>query len=313
MSIKSVTNDNVAEFVAERKGLGADVIAPEVKTEGVDSSDPADKDEGKDTPVETKPKHKNGVQERIDELTRQKKELDEFAQTEYEARLQATRRIAELEKQIEAIQTPEPKVEEEPEPDPEKYTDQKTYLKDWGAWNRKKAISEFQAAEQQRQKEEEQKRLVAEANARKTESLAAAREVFPDFDEAIRAADRQAEKGDIPGPTKMVAGLLSESDYQAHILYHLIKNPDEVAKLNGMRPAQAAIAIGRLETQFAKQGTEKKAGSSTESIPKPKLPEPTPTLGTGGGNAPLDMASPQAFTDYKRRRLDEIRQKRARK
>lgn len=327
--VKSVTNENVVEYVAGRKALGSEIETPALPP--VEAPPPENLDDhpasleqpqvaateeaGK---TQEKPKPKNSVQERIDELTRQRKELEEFSQTEYEARLQAQRRISELESQIKSIQSPQPKAVEEPEPDPEKFTDQKEFLKAWGDWNRKKAISEFQAEEQKRRQEEDVKRILAEANARRQKSLESAREMFPDFDEAVRNADRSYEMGKIPAPSPMLTGLLSESDYQAHILHYLIANPDEVGKLNAMRPGQAAIAIGRLENQFAKPGVKdggngKPVTPTTESSPKPRLPEPMTALGTGGGNVTFDPASPMTFTDYKRRRLDEIRMKRARK
>ena len=325
--IKSVNSGNVAEYVNERKALGSEVKTAEQVAQMEAQKPPEGTAElplkQAEPPVEAKPVEnvsretkgekppKNSVQERIDELTRQKKELDEFAQTEYETRLQMQRRITELEAQAKNNQSPPPK--EEPEPDPAKYEDQKKFLKDWGDWNRKKAIAEFQASEEKRKQEDEVKRLIAEANQRRQESLNLARQQFTDFDDVIQDADLSVEMRKTPAPNQMLAGLLSESQYQAHILYHLAKNPSEVGKLNALRPPQMALAIGRLETQFAEKTNGKTVVSPTESIPKPNLPEPSPSLGTGGGNAPFDPSAPMRFDDYKRRRLEEIRQRRARK
>ena len=313
--IKSVTNANVAEFVAERKALGEGVKSPAelqgteptaIPSEHISEAKPMEAKEAEpEKPKEAKPK--NSVQERIDELTRQRKEADEFAETEYELRMQLQRRMAELESQLQSHQPAPPKVEDEPAPDPAKYTDQQKFLDDWGAWNRKKAISEFKVEEAKRKQEEEKNRILAEANARREASLAAAREAFPDFDEVVKNADRAAAMKKIDAPTPVVSGLLSESDYQAHILRHLILHPEEVTKLNQMRPAQAAIAIGRLENLFAMNGKP-----VNEPTPKPKLPEPMAALGTGGGTAgTFDPSVPQPFTKYKEQRLAEIRRKRA--
>ncbi|MDE2098342.1 MAG: hypothetical protein KGL39_13900 [Patescibacteria group bacterium] len=323
--IKSVTNANVAEYVADRKVLGSESkeqlaleVNPEVKAEKSEAPVPAvepksePKAEAKGEPKEGGDKPKNSVQDRIDELVRQRKELDEFAEGEYQARLQAQHRIAELEQQIQSVQKVVPEVKEDLEPDPGTFTDQKEFLKAWGDWNRKKAISEFQASERKRREEEERERQIQQANARRQKSLEEARKVLPDFDEVIRAADRSAEAKSIPAPTPIIAGLLAESDYQAHLLYHLAKSPEEMKNLNAMRPAQAALFLGRLETQFAKAGIPAQAAPTIES-PKPNLPEPTPALGIGGGNVPVDLNAPMQFADYKRRRLDEIRMKRARK
>src|SRR6185503_1994512 len=135
--IQSVTNENVAEYVNERKALGSEVKTPEqVKQEDANVAAGV---KPEPTPPSVKPdSKKNSVQDRIDELTREKHELNEFAETEYEARLQAQRRISELEKQIQVTQAP-PKVEV-PEPKPADYlkddgsVDQDKFLAEWGKW-----------------------------------------------------------------------------------------------------------------------------------------------------------------------------------
>ena len=316
--IQSVTNANVTEYVNDRKALGSEVkteeqakqedakvqagIKPEPVPPDVPESKPAESDKGKKG---------NSLQDRIDELTRTRKEMEEFAEGEYEARLQAQRRIAELEKQIQSVQTP-PKVEEpEPQTTDKAYqnedgsVNQKKFLEDWGNWQRKKAIEEFKAEGEKQRRAEAEKSLQAEVEARRIASLENARKEFPDFDEKIEEARKSVEMNKRPSPNEAIQLLLAESDYGAHILYHLTQHPEDVDKWNKMRPSQVAIAIGRLETTFAKP-----VETSSPDTPKPKLPEPMTSLGAGGGAVPVDLSGPTDFRTYKAKRLEEIRKKR---
>lgn len=317
--IQSVTNANVAEYVNDRKALGSEVKTPEqvakvdqqIAGNEIKPAEPVAPEAPKDSKPDDKAK-KNSVQDRIDELTRQKKELEEFSEQEYEARLQATRRISELEQQIQSIQAPPKQEVPEPKATDKAYlkedgtVDSDKFLADWGKWNRNKAIEEFKAEEGKRQEEEAKKALAAEIEARRQNSVAAARKEFPDFDEKIEEARRSVELKKIASPNQYVQAALFESDYGAHILYHLTQHPEDVEKWNKMRPNQVAIAIGRLETQFAKPVE----ADSPTNTPKTKLPEPSPSLGAGGGAVIADLSQPVPFNQYKAKRLEEIRKKR---
>ena len=132
MAIKTVNSDNLAEYVASRTpnpaGLQTSAqLVTEVASKQPETPVVATGEETVSTAPDlgaqeaTAKKGPKPVQPRIDELTREKKKLEEFAQAEYESRQQAERRIRELEEQVKAA-TP-PKVEAEPElvePDPSK-------------------------------------------------------------------------------------------------------------------------------------------------------------------------------------------------
>lgn len=328
MPVKSVTAANLTEYVAERKSLGSEVKSPaevatidanarktEQKVEGsvvvgttTETVSTAPEPQGDAKEAAAKKDKKNPVQDRIDELTREKKELDEFAEGEYTARLQAQRRIAELESQIQSLQPKAEKPKEEPEPDPSKYTDQKLFLKDWGEWNRKKAIADFQFAEKQRRDKEETDRTVADLNARRERSLTQAKKELPDFDEVIRMADRGG-----PVPPDHVKGVLWESEHGAQILYHLAKNPEEAKRIFALRPAAAALALGRIETQYAKTDSKEEVKPTNGAQAPPqvtKAPPPMPSLAGASTETSWDPSAPQDYKAYKQRRQDELRRAR---
>src|ERR1700761_3303066 len=274
MSIKSVTSENLAEYVAERSVKATEIQNGDQMSDAVQKVAEAKKDpvvvEAKETkpnvanapdPGEQEPtaKKKNPVQPRIDELTAQKRELEEFAESEYEMRLRAERRIGELEAEITKTKIVEAKAEvklEELEPDPTKYTDQKEFLKDWGKWNRNEALKEFNKAEAERQFKVEQEKT----NARIAEQITAAKADLPDFVEVIEAAGR--ENPFVPEHIKMA---ILDSDVGAHLAYHIRKNPDVEKRLYSLTPAKALLELGKLEMQYTKEAKTGEAVSAAST------------------------------------------------
>lgn len=313
--IQSVTNDNVAEYVAERKALGSEVKTEEqakqedgkVAATGVKPAAEIPPEPVKDSKPEEKHKGKNSVQERIDELTRKAKEADEFAEDTYEQLTFYQRRVKELEQ----AQVPTPtKPAEDPEPKPtdkvfmkeDGTVDQDKFLAEWGKWNRNKAIEEFKEQNEVQRREAEKSAFIAEAETRRKNSIDAARKEFPDFDEKIEEARASVEMKRRASPNEAVQALLADSDFGAHILYHLTQHPEDVERWNKMRPSQVAIAIGRLETTFTKP-VETPNGAPA---PKTNLPEPTPSLGGGAGALSTNLNEPMDFKRYRELRKAEL-------
>lgn len=285
MAVKSVTRENVAEMVAQK--VPEPRTEPEVKTEG--EVKPEAKEPEKEAP-------KNSVQARIDELTREKKELDEFAQSEYEARLQAQRRISELESQLQTPKAEEPKPK--PRPDRTKYEDATKYEDDLLAWNREESIRQFR----EEQAKEDAKRAEAERNAALNAHKEAAKKAFPDFDEVIASADRTQQ---IPESIKpLLSAIAIESEHGVKVLYHLAKNPDEAKAIFKMKPAAALMALGRIEEKFIAGKAEPEP--STPQPPISRAPPPSTSLNGGGGGAVItDLSQPMSYKDYKRQRMSQ--------
>lgn len=284
MAVKSVTRENVAEMVAQ-KVTEVKALEPEVKAEV--------KADAKTEPEKEAPK--NSVQARIDELTREKKELDEFAQGEYEARLQAQRRISELETQLQTPKAEEPKPK--PRPDRTKYQDATKYEDDLLAWNREESIRQFR----EEQAKEDARRAEAERNAALIAHKEAAKKAFPDFDEVIASADRTQQ---IPESIKpLLSAIAIESEHGVKVLYHLAKNPDEAKSIFKMKPAAALMALGRIEEKFI-AGQKAEPEPSTPQPPISRAPPPsTPLNGGGSGAVITDLSQPMSYRDYKRQRM----------
>lgn len=309
MVIKTVNADNLAEFVANRPNTAAfstnaqvaEALAPEKKDEAVVATGSETVSTAPD-PGAQEPSAKKGpkpVQPRIDELTKERKEALEFAEEEYERRLGAERRIAELEEQVKAAAPPMMQAEPElVEPDPKKYTDQELFNKDWKEWQDKiidlkveKKLNAERAAEYHRQQDE----LL-------TERVELARKDLPDFDSVIASRDKARRMV----PAHIVAAI-RESDYGPQLGYHLAKHPEVEKKIYSLTPAAALLALGKIEMDYEPKAEAKEPASVTTKPPQTRAPAPITPLKGEGGPIPEDLSAPMPFTEYKRRRDAEKR------
>jgi|ERR1700761_454050 len=321
MSIKSVTSENLAEYVAERSVKATEIQNGDQMSDAVQKVAEAKKDpvvvEAKETkpnvanapdPGEQEPtaKKKNPVQPRIDELTAQKRELEEFAESEYEMRLRAERRIGELEAELTKAKPAAvvEEVKEDVEPDPTKYTDQKEFLKDWGAWNRKEAQKEFRA-EQQRQAQAQADQALA---ARIAAQIEQAKQDIPDFLEVIEAAGR-----DNPFVPEHIKAAILDSDVGAQLAYHIRKHPEDEKRIYALTPAKALLELGKLELKYTKEKAIEADSTITSTTQNTTKAPPPPTKLKGaneGGVVPTNLSAPMNFQDYKALRLEQKRKRR---
>lgn len=285
MAIVSVTKENIADMVAARlpeQPKPAEPTKAEAKVEEV-----KEEPEGKKKPI----------QERISELTRDKRELEEAWQSEYEARVIAENRLKEL-------GTQKPKEEPKDErPDRTKYKPEEAekYENDLLAWNRREAIREFQAEQAKLNAEAAQKAAQERLEALTRE----ARKEIEDFDEVIESADRRKEI--IPAH---VVAAITESDKGPHLAYYLAKNPDEAKRIFGLTPARALLALGKIELNFTAKTETKPEVKAETKTPVTKAPAPMPSISGGGGEIPKDLTKPMSFREYAAARREEIRAKR---
>lgn len=317
MAIETVTTANLAEYVGKRITKGSEILTPEqataaaIKREGKpepvkistgeEKSPDAPPDPGRQEPTAKTDKSEDGkgLRKQLEGLLKEKQELDELAQTEYEGRLQAQRRIDELERQLSALA---PKAEPEPElklPDPKSFTDQAEYDKALKAYQDQlidKRVEIKLKAERERERQAAQEALMRER-------VAQAEKDIPDFREVISQADRAPIE--IPDFAKAA---IMESDIGPQLAYHLAKNPDEAKRIFGLTPAKALLALGKIETQYAKTEKEEAKASPPAITPETtRAPAPMTPLKDSAGTVPADLSSPMNFKEYRQRRMEEIR------
>lgn len=202
--------------------------------------------EGQPTERDEKGRFK-GVQPRIDELTR--------------ARREAEREAAYWKQVAQGAQSPAQAAPQRPVPENfEKYDDYIDALTDWKA---EQAVAKRMEADSTRK--------VAEVRVQTfKERQDQFRQQTPDYDEVVGASD-------VP-LTFHVAELLQESDLGPQLAYHFAKNPSVLDRLNQMQPTAAAREIGRLEATLA----SKPAAPAAPTKKVSNTPAPAGTLGTQG-------------------------------
>ena len=328
MAIKTVTNANLAEFVADRTAAGSKIATGEEQVAMADAAPPSA--DGSPTPgnpvikagvAETnstapdpgnvkpsgKPPEKTPVQARIDELTRQRKEMEEFAEDEYGGRLRAEARIATLEAELQNIRpkAETPKPEEFKRPSPKDFETQEAYDAAMEAYDQRRDARVRQEAIEQGKREA----AIAAQNAAMVAKIDAAKHDLPDYQEVIESADRR--KPIVPGH---IQAAIIDSDYGAHIAYELAKDPALEARIFKLSPAKALLELGkledRIEAKFARSPATPVAPTAQPTLETSRAPAPLTTLKNGDGDIRPDLTKPMPFSEYKAQRLAAKRARR---
>lgn len=270
------------------------VVAEEVEqpTE-VETSEPTDQEGGaepseqEETPAspaaEPEPK-RNKVQERIDEITRARRQAEQEA--EY------WRKVATGEIKPPPQQEAQPQGDFIPpgypaEPTLDAFDDYDQYNRALVRWEAGRIIAERDHAAEQEKAKNAQKAVHDSHAAR----VKAAKETkYSDWDELALVAPPMAFSDD-------AFSAILESDQSADIAYHLFKNPAEITRLNGLSRVQQIKEVTRLEDKF-------------KATPQPvkrvsQAPTPLNPIGEGGDPAPKDpdKMSDEEWLAYERKRL----------
>lgn len=232
-----------SQSIDQTQGISTEVDASQQTTE---QGQQVQGNEGQQTERDEKGRFK-GVQPRIDELTR--------------ARREAEREATYWKQVAQGTQSPAQAAPQRPVPENfEKYDDYIDALTDWKA---EAAVAKRMEADSTRKVAETRAQTFAE---RQTQ----ARTAMPDYDEVVGGSDTPI--------ANHVGEVILESDLGPQLAYHFAKNPDVLQRLNGMNPTAAAREIGRLEATLS-------AKPATPAAPTKKVsntPAPAGTLGTQG-------------------------------
>jgi len=235
-------------------------------------------------------KPKQTAQERINELTRLRREAERKAES-LEARLQ----------EMERRPAPEPEPKPVPEAKPEGPPDPTTY--DYGeldpryitalvGYQTDQRIAAFRQEEEvkaNRQQAEREQRAVQEKFA---EKIDAGSKKHDDYYEKVVVGAEKGEWALSPDLGKM----LVESDVGDDIAYHLATHPDEALGVYRQTPVEQARYFGKLEAKFS--ADQSAAPGKTEAKP-PKAPPPVmPARGADGKFQP--SADSEDFSAFER-------------
>jgi len=272
------TSDSTTDNVEQEQ-----VTETEAEDNTEAQTEETDEPEAKSETEEQAPKKKT-VQDRIDELVKQREDTKREAQ----AQLEAMRK--EFEEKLAALQpkAPEPKAATEPQPTDlnedgtEKYPlgeFDPQYIRDLTRHTLEtERLQAAQKAEQervQRQEQEARQALTNEWNGK----LEAAKTEYPDLIE--KGQELLANFKDLPDAYADYLGtVIMQMDKGPDVLYYLSNHPAEAAQIVNSGAQKATLALGRIEAKFIEADAQKQAAKPIVSKAPP--PPPVRARGTNG-------------------------------
>ena len=176
----------------------------------------------------------DGVQKRIDELTRARREAE---------------RQAEYWQGVATQTAPEAQGDK---PSRYDYAEQDDYIEALTEWKAEQAVTRVQR-EQAAQSANHARQSAWEAREAQTKAS------IPDYDAVVPVST-------VPIKPHVVEALM-DADAGPSLAYHLAKNPDVAARLNAMTPTRAAIELGRIETTLTAPAVKVPSNAPTPITP----------------------------------------------
>ena len=227
MSDEITITDNLAtEPVVEAVTLPVEEVVEAVETAETESEEQARDDKGRFKG--------DGVQKRIDELTRARREAE---------------RQAEYWQGVATQTAPEAQGDK---PSRDDYAEQDDYIEALTEWKAEQAVTRVQR-EQAAQSANHARQSAWEAREAQTKAS------IPDYDAVVPVST-------VPIKPHVVEALM-DADAGPSLAYHLAKNPDVAARLNAMTPTRAAIELGRIETTLTAPAVKVPSNAPTPITP----------------------------------------------
>lgn len=252
---------------------------------------PDDEQDEAELQEEIKEPKRKTVQDRIDEVVRQREEL----RRESAAEINKLRQELEDFKKSQARAAEQPKEPQEPNHDAVDANGNPVYalgefdpqyIRDLTRYTLQQEREKVQAemAESQRQAvaQQEQQALQTKWDGQVTEAA----QEYPDFVEKGQALLRNFENLD-QSYAGYLSSILMQMDKGTDVLYYLSNNPDEAIKIVNSGAQKATLALGRIEAKFIEADAQKQ-------LAKPKVSKapPPPTERARGTNGAFVSVAP---------------------
>lgn len=265
-----VTPENFDAYVNEKMGIVVDdpeqAAAKELakiaeNTAAADAEKVGEEDPTHDA-GELPDEKKKGINERFSKLSGAKKEAEAVAAAAKAEAKEFKERMEKLEQEANDLRNKyEPKkIEQDPEPTIDQFTDINEYrsaLKEWTADDTRRKDAAIAAESAQKAKHE----TVVKGWRDRQE---AAKIAIPDYAETIAGSDLKV--------SDQIRDEILESDVGPQLLYHFAKNPDLVAELNAMTSAKALKMFGKLEDKLTPSSSESKPALKVVEVSKAPAP-----------------------------------------
>jgi hypothetical protein len=265
---------------------------------GEDTGEEVDSSPETDEPVqEEKPKKAKTAQDRINELTKARREAER--RLEVEKAVMAAK-IAELEAQLKAPKQTEPSkvadkvadVEKEPDPTQFEYGElDPKFIRAMARWEAKQEAKQLESQLQQRLKQVEELEQKKYWEGKREALVNSGKQKYDDFDEVVVEG---IEKNKFPVSPELAA-LVLQSEVGADIAYHLASHPDEASAVYTKSPLEQAAYFGRLEARFSANLAAAKKANLTKAPPPPEAR----ARGAGSaGKSPASLAESEDFSAF---------------
>ncbi len=285
---KAKTEDAKPQEVEQEPEVADDA---EVDTEAQDQEDQADPNTDPEAEYKEAPPKKKTVQDRIDELVKQR----EDTKREAAAELEKVRK--DFEEKLAALQPKQADAKSANEPTPEDVNEDGTPKYALGEFDPQyvRDLTKFTFAQEREQarKETETAALVERETAARqaltgewNTKVEAAKTSYPDFQ-----SKAQTLLDGLSGLPNDYAGYLStvimSMDHGTDVLYYLSNNPEEAVKIVNSGAQKATLALGRIEAKFYEADAQKQAAK-----PKVSKAPPPPTERARGTNGAFVAVAP---------------------
>ncbi len=309
--VQVVDTDNLDDFatnffgekkVAEpAKASEQEQDPPETEvTEVQTDAELTDEDEAEAEAAIAEAPKKSKVQERIDELVKQR----EDAKREANAEIAKLRK--EFEDKLEALKPVQPTVKTA-EPTPDSVNEDGTakyplgefdplYIRDLTRFTLAEERTQAEIRAQEQRQANEQEAAQAALQTSWNEKLVVAKEKYPDL--TTKGQELLDSFNDLPQDyAGYLATVMMSMDYGPDVLNYLSHNPDEARKIVNSGAQKATLALGRIEAKFAEVEAQKVIAKPIVSKAPP--PPAASARGTGGGAKTIepDTDDLDAFTD----------------
>lgn len=191
-------------------------------------------------PAATPEEEKKGVQKRLDEITRKRREAERERD-----------RLAEENARLKAHQAAPPA---EGKPVVENFETYEEFVEALTDWKSEQKINQkfSQLSESQRQQEMEKTRATASENFDRKKNEAAVK--YADFDEVINNADVVL--------TNALSDAIIDSEMSGEVMYYLGKNPKEADRLASLPLGALYREMGKIEVKLTTAQTAKPTGAA---------------------------------------------------
>lgn len=252
----------------------SEVEKPEGEVETPKEGDQQPPKEGDQQP----PKKKQNFQERMNEVTRARREAERRAEA-------AERRAAQLEEKLR--QAP-PKEEQSPKkpdkpaadevdpnaPNPDDYEFgelDSRYIGDLAEYRADKRFAELRADDDKKRREREQQDHQTEARAKFNDMVDKGSAKYEDFYEKVV----EGSEKDVWPLSQEIGELILSSDVGDEIAYHLATHPEEAERIYLAAPLEQARIFGKLEVKFS-AGQAAASGDGNGATKETGKPAPKP-------------------------------------